>query len=205
MKRPGGEIFLENKETVLSMLAKDLNIEMMPFYFKDEDFVTAFTQKVPDREEQKKYIINSAKYGWREACDMNYVLFFRRTLPSHQTKPEERWTNEYLDVRNGLKIEIPHGPHRLYSIILCDSLQHLLINGEKKGETNAFTDGEIVVNLPDYDQDTCICKFKPVIEQKALDEYLKTEDAISLETMLEKIKKHKTNLYSSLKKQQTAE
>jgi hypothetical protein len=63
MKRPGGEIFLENKETVLSMLAKDLNIEMMPFYFKDEDFVTAFTQKVSDREEQKKYIINNAKYG----------------------------------------------------------------------------------------------------------------------------------------------
>ncbi|MEI6119034.1 MAG: hypothetical protein WCP92_07675 [bacterium] len=140
MKRPGGEIFKEKKETTLSILAKDLNLKIIPSYVRDEDFIMAFMQSVPDREEQKKYITNSSKYVLRESYDPNYVLFFRRTLPSQQPKPEERWTNEYLQVRNLLKREIPHGPHRLYSIILCDSLQHLLINGEKEGITNPFTD-----------------------------------------------------------------
>jgi len=198
MKRPGGEIFLENKETVLSILAKDLNLEMVPSLFKDEDFVLAFIQKIPDREEQKKYIINSSKYASGEVYDASYVLFFRRTLPSQQPKHEERRTNEYLQVRNWLKIEIPKGPHRLHSIILCDSLQHLLSNGKKEGDTRPFTDGEIVVNFPDYNQDLCICKFKPWVEQQELAEYVKTTDAVSLESIREIIKKHKTSLYSSL-------
>ena len=201
IKRSSGKIWSkERKETVLSDFEKDLNLSpIVQMFCKDEGFVKAFIQSVPNEEEQKKYLINSSKYVTNDSnYDPNYVLFFRRTLPSNSPKHEERRTNIYIQVRNGLRREIPEGPHRLHSVILCDSLKHLLMNGEKTWEMRAFTDGEIVVKFPDYDQNTCICKFKPLEEQEALEEYLKIEGAIALENILQKIKKHKTNLYSSL-------
>jgi hypothetical protein len=66
---------------------------------KDEDFVYAFLLAVPDKETQIKYFENSTNYYCGKTYDPNYVLFFRRTLPSNLPKPEERWTNTYNVVR----------------------------------------------------------------------------------------------------------
>lgn len=176
---PGGEYFETKKPSLNDLLQIDglsFNAEKI---CKDEDFVSAFSLAVPDVEMQKKFILNTSNYEMGKDYDPKYVLLFRRTLPSDTPKYEERWAKEYVQVRNGLRKEIPDGPHRLHSIILCDSLQHLLSNGEKGGETNPFTDGEIVVNFPSYDQNTCVCKFKPRGEKQKLDEYLKTENAIT--------------------------
>ena len=159
---------------------------------KDSDFSEAFTQAITDKEEQIKFLMNTSRYNNRQDdYDPKYVLLFRRTLPSEESKPEERWTDEYMQVLNGLRREIPEGPHRFHSIILCDSLEHLLSTGEKQGETNSFTDGEIVVDFDKYDQDSCVCKFKPHREKEALEEYLQTEGALSQEETLKKVQEHK--------------
>ncbi|PKL36734.1 hypothetical protein CVV38_02425 [Candidatus Peregrinibacteria bacterium HGW-Peregrinibacteria-1] len=189
MNIPGFEYFEkeDNKPSLNDLLKIDdlsFNAEKI---CKDEDFVSSFSLAVPDIEEQKKYLINTSRYDSGQECDPNYVLFFRRTLPSNTPKHEERWTNQIFTVLNGLRREIPFGPHRYHSIILCDSLAHLISNGEKNGETNAFTDGEIVVNFPNYDQNTCICKFKPDYEKKLLEEYLKTENALTQEEILSRV------------------
>jgi hypothetical protein len=125
-------------------------------------------------------------------------LFFRRTLPSNLPKPEERWTNTYNVVRMWLRREIPHGPHRLHSIILCDTLEHITINWEKKWNTNAFSDWEIVVNLPNYDQSTCILKFKPQQEKLDLEKYLETDNAINQEQILKIIQSIKQDIKDNI-------
>lgn len=186
---PGGE-FMFQKETILSSLAKELNLSFpVEKFCNDEDFANAFTQAIPDKEEQKKYLINTSKYTQRVEHDPNYVLFFRRTLPSADPKPEEYWTEDYVQVSRGLPWELPHGgPHRLHSIILCDSLKHLLSNGNKEKGLGGATDGEILVNFPNYDQNTSVLKFKPRHEQKALEEYLKTDGAVGQQQILQALK-----------------
>lgn len=161
----------------------------------DADFSEAFVRAVPDPEEQKKFLIHSARFDktGRSDCDLRYVLFFRRTLPSKTPKHEERWTNNYLGVLTGLKREIPHGPHRAHSIILCDSFAHLLTHGERTEDAEAFTDNEIVVNFPEYDQEDCLLKFKPSIEKKGLHDYLQTEGALSEEAILREVQENRRN------------
>jgi len=154
----------------------------------DKDFTDSFTEAVTEPAELKKYLINTSKYELNNKdYDPDYVLFFRRSLPGEKPKPEERWTNEYIQVKNGLRREIPEGPHRYYTIILFDSLGKILINGEKKGETNPVTDGEVVVNLPEYDQNSCICKFKTDYDKKSLENYLKQDGALTLDAVLKKV------------------
>ena len=162
---------------------------------EDEDFVKAFLLAIPDKEMQQRFLLNTSNYNiLHKDYNPHYVLFFRRTLPSNIPKHEERWTDVYPIVRMGLRREIPPGPHRIHTIILCDSLQHILSNWEKEWETNPFSDGEIVVNFPDYDQNTCICKFKPAYEQEALNRYLETENAIPQEEILRIIQSKKKEM-----------
>ena len=97
-----------------------------------------------------------------------------------------------MQVLNGLKREIPEGPHRWHSIIICDSLEHISINGEKQGDTRAFTDGELVVNFTEYNQEGCICKFKPQREKDALKNYLETEGALDLRETTKRVREIKT-------------
>ncbi|MDD2656065.1 MAG: hypothetical protein PHQ18_00630 [Patescibacteria group bacterium] len=187
------------KITILTEVMREIPDNKLGFDVKkfcgDPDFVEPFIQAVPDREKQKKYLINSSKYENEEQdFDPNYVLFFRRTLPSKTPKPEERWTYLYTTVRHGLRREIPEGPHRLHSIILCESLGKLLIYGEKTEDSNPFTDGERVFECRKYDQEESLCKFKPTREKKELAEYLKKEGALSEEETLAKVTEHKSKI-----------
>ncbi len=159
---------------------------------KEPEFAKAFIEAVPDEEEQRKYLFNSSLHGLgRKGYDEKYVLYFRRTLPSKEPKPENRWTDNFVQVRNGLKKEIPEGPHRFYSVILCDSLEHLSQNG-KDTEIDANTDGEIVVHRDEYNQNECVCSFKPQHEQEALAKYQKKEDAMGLGEVLKKVKDYRS-------------
>lgn len=185
----------EKVETPLSSLQKEMSGEHLSFIVEklcgDPDFSAAFVRAVPDRDEQKKYLLHTSRYEFGAGdCDPRYVLFFRRTLPSDSPKHEERWTNEYMRVLNGLRREIPEGPHRLHSVILCDSLAHLEANG-RKPEDDAFTDGEIIVNFPEYQHEHAICSFKPAREIAALEEYLRTEGAISTQDILREVQESK--------------
>ncbi|MEI6773584.1 MAG: hypothetical protein WCL18_01865 [bacterium] len=67
---------------------------------EDEDFVKAFLLAIPDKEIQQKFLLNTSNYNvLHKNYDPNYVLFFRRTLPSNMPKHEERWTDVYFTVR----------------------------------------------------------------------------------------------------------
>lgn len=200
METPGGKSMDKyHQKTTLSTLSLGLhlsnNVEKI---CKNQDFVMAFLQAVPDKEEQKKYLIHTSRYNeLGNDYDPHYVLMFRRTLPSNFPKPEECWTDQYFTVLTWLKREIPHGPHRLHSIILCDTLEHILYYWEKKGGI-PITDWEIVVNFPDYNQCNCLCMFKPSYEQEELEAYLKTEWAMNEQEILKHVMSSKKDIYSSL-------
>lgn len=191
IKRPGGKLFGE--ETVLTPLIKELDLSVSASRLcRDKDFVNAFVQAVPDKKEQKKYLINTSRYEDRKDFDLRYVLFFRRTLPSRTPTYEEHWTNVYMQARKGLTAEIPEGPQRLHTIIMCDSLNHLQPYQKKEGDMRAFTDGEIVVNLPKYDQSKSLLRFKPENEQEELSEYLKKKGALTPQQVRDQIEKNKS-------------
>lgn len=158
-----------------------LNVEKMT---KNKDFLDAFVKAVPAVEQQKKYFIQTSAFDHGKEYDPEYVLYFRRTLSSDVKKHEERWTNDFNTVLNGLRHEIPKGPHRYHSVILCDTLAHITIHGIKSGENAPFTDGEIVVQFPEYDQKMCLCSFKPEHEKKELDAYLQSETSLTKEQIL---------------------
>lgn len=185
----------ERIETPLADARREMPGERLGFIAEklceDPDFSAAFVLAIPDKEEQKKYLLNTSRYELGTGDhDPRYTLFFRRTLPSDSPKHEERWTNEYMRVLSGLRQEIPFGPHRLHSVILCDSLAHLETNGRKPGD-DAFTDGEIIVNFPEYQHKHAICSFKPAREIAALEEYLRTEGAISAQEILCEVQESK--------------
>ncbi len=153
---------------------------------QDPDFAVAFTARVPDPAEQRRYLTETSKYLIQgpKAADHRYVLVFRRTLPSETPKAEEHWTAEYIQARNGLRREIPEGPHRWYSVILCSSLDDIMSDGGLHPEQNeATTDGEVKVISPAYDVSRCVCIIKPEREQQALAEYLETAGAITLDEL----------------------
>ncbi|MDO8528426.1 MAG: hypothetical protein Q7S06_00870 [Nanoarchaeota archaeon] len=190
MKRPGGKFFGE--ETVLSPLIKELNLSVSASQLcRDKDFVNAFVQAIPNKKEQEKYLINTSRYEDGEDFDSRYVLFFRRTLPSRTPTYEEHWTNVYMQARKGLTVEIPEGPQRLHTIIVCDSLDRLQPY-QKKEEVRAFTDGEIVVNLPKYDQSKSLLRFKPENEKEELSEYLKKKGALTPQQLRDQIERNKS-------------
>lgn len=97
-----------------------------------------------------------------------------------------------MRVLRGLRQEIPVGPHRFHSIILCDTLEHLTTNGLKEDQSDTYTDGEIKVHFSEYDHNHCLCKFKPANEEGALAEYLKTEGALTAEDVLRVVRGSKS-------------
>jgi hypothetical protein len=189
---PGGDRF-GNEETALSPFIHELDLDWSTSKLcQDKDFAKAFVKTFPNKEEQKKYLLNTKKYSENKDFDPSYVLFFRRTLPSKNPSYEEHWTNEYVQARNGLKVEIPEGPHRFHSILLCDSLKHLLSYGGEK--ESGFTDGELAVNFPQYDQEKSLFKFKLQQDQEALNNYLKKEGALTQEQIVELIQQSKKRI-----------
>lgn len=170
---------------------------------KDPDFVENFISRITTPEEQLKYVLNTSKFLSRQGAndvsyDPEYVLVFRRSLPSNDPKSERHWTTEYITARRGLTREIPHGPHRLYSIILCSTLADVLKDGGPSSEPNSATsDGEIKVDTPFYDQKRCIISFRPKDQEEELKKYQKTDGAMSLESVLKQIKEIKKPIQTS--------
>lgn len=183
-------------KTLTSNEGKDVSINVKKL-IGDFDFAKAFVENIPDVAEQYAYLLNTSRYQMgKPDIDPAYVLYFRRTLPSHTPKPEEHWTDEYIQVRNGLRREIPDGAHRYHTIIVCDTLEHIKTNGEKSGDTMAYTDNEIVVNFPEYNQKSALFTYKLAEDQSALDKYLQEQGALDIAKTLEREKEKARNKIS---------
>lgn len=165
--------------------------------FSDVDFIRAFIAAVPDAAEQQKYVDHTIRFlengaplaarTLKKLCiDPQYVLFFRRSLPSEKPKYEGHWTSDYATARRGLQHEIP-AIHRLHTIILASTLSDVL--SDATVEDSVGSDGEIKLRQQKmYNQKRSICRFRPMSQQKELEEYLKNPDALSLEQMTEKVR-----------------
>ncbi len=160
------------------------------YFLKDRDFVDNFILNIPNLDEQKKFIINSSNYELGYKYNSKYVLFFRRTLPSDIVKPEEYWTNEYKVVKRWLKLEISW-VYRIHSIILCDSLKNILSKWGKKEKIWGYSDWELYIDFPDYDQKNSLFLFKPFDEQLLLEDFRKSNNYISSEQLLVEISIYK--------------
>jgi hypothetical protein len=158
---------------------------------RDPDFVRAFIDKIPDPQEQDNFVINTAKYLSHESSDYDpsHVLLFRRSLPSDIPKPEAHWTGDYISARNGLHREIP-GEHRLYTIILCSTLETLSQAGFAEANA-ASTDEEVKIKPEPFDQQKCLLSFRPTDQQKQLDTYMTMGPAVTLRQLLDELKRMK--------------
>lgn len=154
---------------------------------KDPDFVEDFISHIPDTGEQDKFVINTSSYRaglTKDQFDPNYVLVFRRTLPSDQPKPEQHWTTDYITAVRGLTQEIP-GAHRLYSIVLSTNLAELQRIGiAKEPQARGESDGEIKIEPTPFDQSKCLTRFRPKGQQKQLEAYQAAENSQSLEELI---------------------
>ena len=156
---------------------------------RDKDFVNAFVTAVPDTNEQISYVENTSQYLRGESgFDANKVLLFRRSLPSTEPKPEKFWTSDFVIATNGLRYEIPD-KHRLFTVILCSSLADVLSDGGlSESYSGAASDGEIKVDTSSYDQKRCICVYRPGGQQQKLDQYLQSENHLTLDQILDMVK-----------------
>lgn len=157
---------------------------------RDPDFVENFTRSVNSSDEQDKYVLNTSAYlsGLdKSKYDSHYVLVFRRSLPTDKPKPEQHWTTDYITAVRGLGQEV-QGVHRLHSMILCSTLEELnRIGLDENQDVKAVSDGEIKIKPIPFDQNNCVTKFRPKNQQEELDTYMKTKDAITLETLLNQL------------------
>lgn len=156
---------------------------------RDPEFVEDFINRVPDTTEQDKFVINTSVYNSdpKAQYDSNYVLVFRRTLPSEEPKPEQHWTTEYMIAVNGLRYEIS-GVHRLHSVILSTRLTDLQQVGMDENDSlKGISDGEIKIKSTPFDQSKCVTRFRPKEQQKKLDIYLATENTQSAASVIQQI------------------
>ncbi|MDD5054821.1 MAG: hypothetical protein PHZ00_00965 [Candidatus Peribacteraceae bacterium] len=130
--------------------------------FMDPEFAAVFARTVPDPAAQQLYIRNSLLYARNGKYDPRYVVVFRRTQPAASPAPEQHWTTDYITARRGLRQEIS-GEQRATSIILCDTLGHVLSDGGFDQTGQAQSDGEVKVlnNSGGFDQSTALFAFKP--------------------------------------------
>lgn len=161
--------------------------------FSDPDFITSFVTAFPDVLEQTRYLINTCRFERSpKNCDPHYVLLFRRSLPATAAKPEEHWTSDYVIAKSGLRIEIA-GVQRLYSVLLCESLDRLLqlTGGYTESPNQAQSDGEIKFGKNPILQDDLRIVFRPEDQERKLLEYQQQPDALSLEQVLQMVAQKK--------------
>ena len=155
--------------------------------FSDPEFVRAFTASIEDADEQDKYIEQTLRSLDRKGeADPEYVLMFRRSIPSKDPKPEGHWTSDYMTALRGLRKEIA-GAQRLHSVILCSTLADVLASGPV-GNNAATSDGELKVDNTAFDQAQCLCSFRPADQQRELDAYMQQVDALPLEHIADELR-----------------
>ena len=93
--------------------------------------------------------------------DPSKVLFFRRTIPSKDPKPEFFWTSDYFETRQGLTAEISP-KNRDTAIIIVASLDAINKNG---GLIQDINDDQGIavrqIGTDNFDQNLALTKFKP--------------------------------------------
>ena len=151
--------------------------------FKYDDFLINLINNV-DIEDIIKYMINTSNYHKGKEYDENYVLCFRRAVPSDYPKPETFWSTSFPTVLMGLHREIPIGSaQRLHSVISVTTLARLKQHG-LIATTGAVSDGEIAIN-PNESFSNFIFRYKPINEFYELQDYL-NNGGISRDELLEK-------------------
>ena len=175
-KPPGGHVGFPEiaQDSPLFSVAKrwDQILDDTNLWFnRDPDFIGKFVIAVPDLYEQSQYLINSASFflNSRGRCDWDYVLVFRRSLPSTEDKPEQYWTTDYITALRELKNEIP-GAHRLHTVILVTTLGQLTRYGiDDDIYSGGQSDGQIKIIETPVNQRLCLMSFRPSSQQKELD------------------------------------
>ena len=161
--------------------------------FMHEDFLVNLINNV-EIDDISNYLINTMKYHLGKECNHEYVLCFRRAIPSEYPKTENFWSNEFGEVYNGLTPEII-GPQRLHSVINVTTLDKL----EKHGIVftgKGVSDGEIAID-PNKNFDSILFRYKPISEYYELLEFLKN-GGITRKELLEELYE---NRYERMKKQ----
>lgn len=162
--------YTEEQEKIVNEWQSKLKHNIIISAFRDAEFLDEFLLAIPE-EEQFKYVENTVNYLYGQEYDPNYVLVFRRAVPSKKTKPETFWSTEYRVPRFGLKKEIPlNSPQRLHSVIMVSTLLALQKHGEIISDF-ATSDGEIII---DYNKnfENFLFMYKPFDEIYELKKYL---------------------------------
>lgn len=162
--------YTEEQEKIVNEWQSELKNDIIISAFRDAEFLDEFLIQIPE-EEQFNYVENTVNYLYGEEYNPEYVLVFRRTVPSITPKPETFWSTEYRTPRFGLKKEIPlNSPQRLHSVIMISRLSALKEHGEIISNS-ATSDGEISI---DYSKnfDNFLFMYKPFDEIYELKNYL---------------------------------
>lgn len=183
------------QQVVVSNWEKIIGSEV-PRCFKNGEFLKLFQSYVP-AEEQLKFVQNTAYYSEkRKDVNVNYVLYFRRSIPGDEPKPEIFWTNNFWTVFNGLSRELPHNsPRRIYSeiFVVTKSIldKHNATDTElediDKKYGSGSSDGEMRISPKPFAIKNCLFTYKPERELTKLNEYQKSPNFLTREQVLEKI------------------
>ncbi len=155
--------------------------------FDNDDFLINMINNV-DLNEIPKYLDNTFKYARRGDYDPNFVLCFRRAIPTEEEKTENFWSTNFNEVLNGLRAEISE-EQRILSAINVTTLNQL----EKHGivTTNrGISDGEIAIDPnKNFPSTSFLFRYKPWKESVHLKSLLE-KGAISREQVLSKLKEN---------------
>lgn len=179
--------YTEEQEKIVNEWQSKLTNDITISAFRDAEFLDEFLIEIPD-EEQFKYVENTVNYLYGKEYNPDYVLVFRRAVPSIKPKPEAFWSTEYRVPRFGLKKEIPlNSAQRLHSVIMISTLSALKKHGEIINNS-ATSDGEISI---DYNKEfnDFLFMYKPFSEIYELKKYL-NNGGKSLDEVLEELSKN---------------
>ena len=202
LTRPGGRIGFGELPPVLDAESKRLKALVttelgeqggLLRFLDAADFMRAFVDSVPSPQRRERYALETAKFALGKPADQDQVLVFRRTAPAlpNQPKPERDWTTDYIQAANGLRQEIPSGPARWYSQILCSTLGEVSRDGLAPA-SGAATDGELKTLASTYAQDRALFAFRTASDEAQLTNYLRSPDALTLAQILDRLTAEKT-------------
>ena len=138
--------------------------------FDNEDFIVNIINNI-DIDEIEKYMLNTKEYIMHHECDKNYVLLFRRAIPSDEPITENFWTTNFNEVFRGLSMEIS-GDQRIHSVINIATLDSLERHGVVVTD-RGVTDGEVAID-PNKNFNSFLFRYKPWIENfELIDNYAK--------------------------------
>ena len=170
---------------------KSMNSEYNLPCFMNDDFIVNMINNV-GFEEIEKYMINTAKYNDHKNLDYdeNYVLFFRRAIPSEEAKTENFWSESFNEVAMGLRHEI-QGEQRFHSVINVTTLKDLRNHGVVTTD-RGISDGEISID-PNKNFSKFLFRYKPVSEIFELNRYLEN-GGISRKELLLRLEKDRIDI-----------